>query len=126
MPQFQFVFRGWDFPVAALHGQVQFLVLLPCPSLCNDWRRGAVSSGSSGCFFLAVERRQGGGAAGGFVCLLAGIMGLITQVMSPCKLVSVTVVHRHVVVDIRALVVNPLTETTTTTTLIVQSGEAPF
>ena len=28
--------------------------------------------------------------------------------MSPCKLVSVTAVHRHVVVDIHALVVNPL------------------
>ena len=26
--------------------------------------------------------------------------------MSPCKLVSVTVVHRHVVVDMHALVVN--------------------
>ena len=34
--------------------------------------------------------------------------GLITQVMSPCKLVSVTAVHRHAVVDIHALVVNPL------------------
>ena len=28
--------------------------------------------------------------------------------MSPCKLVSVTAVHRHVVVDVDALVVNPL------------------
>ena len=34
------------------------------------------------------------------------VKGLITQVMSPCKLVSVTAVHRHVVVDIHALVVN--------------------
>ena len=28
--------------------------------------------------------------------------------MSPCELFSVTAVHRHVVVDIHALVVNPL------------------
>ena len=39
--------------------------------------------------------------------------GLITQVMSPSKLVSVTAVHRHVVVDIHAFVVNRLQEITT-------------
>ena len=43
---------------------------LTCPSLCNDWRRGAVSPGSSGVPQLQCSGGGNGGRGGG-VCLLS-------------------------------------------------------
>ena len=149
MPQIQFDFRGWDFPVATqrqVPAVQTFTVrcssqgLLTCPSSCNDWRRGAVSPGSFGAPLLLCS---GGGTVAGrgrqAVCpLSAGVLELITQVMSSCKLVSVTPLHCTRDVDIHTH--KALTETTTTqqqhnnntqqhththTTTIIQSGEAP-
>ena len=97
-------------PQCKIHGQVQFLVVAGSGQFRQLW---LLFSG-------------GGTAAGGWrqvawFAFRPGVGG--TQVMSPCELVSVTAVHRHVVVDIHTLVVNPLqkqqqqkTTTTTTTT----------
>ena len=127
MPQLQFVFRGWDFPVSTQRqvptvqtprsGAVLGVVAMPVVV-----QRLTPGSGQFRQLWLPFS--GGGTAAGGGgrrLRLLRPGWGLITQVMSPCKLVSVTAVHRHVVVNIHAFVVNPLekqqkTTTTTTTT----------
>ena len=82
-----------------------------------DRRRGAVSASSSGVPSVAVlwrlERRQwvGGreGGEGGGLQLLSGRgLELITQVRAQLVSENVACMHRHVVVDIHALVVNTL------------------
>ena len=106
-------------PQCKIHGQVQFLVVAGSGQFRQLWL--LFSGGGDG----------GRGGGGRWLGLLSGRGVGGTQVMSPCELVSVTAVHRHVVVDIHTLVVNPLQKqqqqkTTTTTTTTNTTNTTPM